>query len=73
MPQIHVVPLAAILFIASQTAAYAYIDPGSGSIITSAIIGFFAAIAYTFRKSYYRIRDKFFGAPAKGDRDKGDF
>lgn len=73
MPVIHTAPLALILLLGSQTSAYAYIDPGSGSIITSAIIGFFAAIAYTFRKTFYRIKDKLFGAPAKDDRTKDDF
>ena len=73
MPVIYAAPLALILVIGSQTDAHAYIDPGSGSIITSAIIGFFAAIAYTFRKAFYRIKDKLFGAPTKDDRSKDDF
>lgn len=37
--------------------AYAYIDPGAGSMVTTAILGFFAAIAYTFRKYFYRLKD----------------
>lgn len=39
--------------------AHAYIDPGTGSIVTTAILGFLAAIAYTFRKYMYRIKDFF--------------
>jgi hypothetical protein len=37
--------------------AEAYIDPGTGSAVTAAILGFFAAVAYTFRKYLYRIKD----------------
>ena len=39
----------------------AYIDPGSGSVLTTAIVGFFAAIAYTFRKYFYKIKDRLTG------------
>lgn len=46
------------VFLALTTsAAHAYIDPGTGSIVTTAILGFIAAIAYTFRKWFYRIVD----------------
>jgi hypothetical protein len=37
--------------------AEAYIDPGTGSAVTAAILGFFAAVAYTFRKYMYRLKD----------------
>tara|TARA_B100001564_G_scaffold325663_1_gene307342 strand:- start:8 stop:238 length:231 start_codon:yes stop_codon:yes gene_type:complete len=38
---------------------HAYIDPGSGSAIITAILGFFAAVAYSFRKFFYNLRSKF--------------
>jgi hypothetical protein len=47
--------------------AYAYIDPGTGAAVTTAILGFFASIAYTFRKYMYRAKDLFSG---KGRRAK---
>lgn len=64
-----------ILFLGWQNVAHAYIDPGSGSIMTSAIIGFFAAIAYTFRKTFYRIKDKLVGRSRSSTKeaDKDDF
>ena len=37
--------------------AHAYIDPGTGSVVTAAIIGFFAAAAYTIRKYFYKLTD----------------
>ena len=36
--------------------AFAYVDPGSGSVIVTTILGLIAAIGYTFRKYYYKIR-----------------
>lgn len=41
--------------------AFAYVDPGSGSVIVTTILGIFAAIGYTFRKAFYNLRSKLFG------------
>lgn len=49
--------LAAVLLFAATAPAYAYIDPGSGSVLATAVIGFFAAIGYTLRKYYYKAKD----------------
>ena len=38
---------------------YAYIDPGSGGAIITAILGFFAAIGYTLRKYFYKLKNFF--------------
>ncbi|MDQ4086457.1 MAG: hypothetical protein M3177_00345 [Pseudomonadota bacterium] len=53
--------------------AYAYIDPGTGAAVTTAILGFFASIAYTFRKYMYRVKDLFSGKQrsAKPPREGG--
>jgi hypothetical protein len=53
--------------------AYAYIDPGTGAAVTTAILGFFASIAYTFRKYMYRVKDLFSGKGRKPEasRDGG--
>ena len=37
-------------------AAYAYIDPGSGNIILTVLIGIAASITYTLKKYFYKIR-----------------
>ena len=61
----------AILFAiyASLTSpAYAYIDPGTGSVITTTILGFLGAVAYTARKYFYRIGDFFSGRKSAGGR-----
>ena len=41
--------------------ALAYIDPGSGSAIMSAIIGFFVAIAMAVKTYWYKIKGIFTG------------
>ena len=55
-----------ILFISNPV--WAYVDPGSGSAIVTTILGLFAAIGYSFRKSFYRIKRKFF--PKKDDKEE---
>ncbi len=66
--------VAAILLVFAMTGnAFAYIDPVTGSVVTTAILGFFAAIAYTFRKYFYRIKDFFSGKKqAPKPRDGAD-
>lgn len=39
--------------------AHAYVDPGSGSVIVTAVLGAIGAIGYTFRKYFYRLRSAF--------------
>jgi len=41
--------------------AFAYVDPGSGSVIVTTILGLIAAIGYTFRKYFYKIKRKLMG------------
>ena len=50
--------------------AYSYVDPGSGSVIVTAILGFLAAIGYTFRKYYYKIKNLFSKKNNVGEKDK---
>ena len=61
--KISALALAALLL--STSNAYAYIDPGTGSAATTAIIGFFAAAAYTLRKFFYRLKDMIFSKHSK--------
>lgn len=58
--------------------AHAYVDPGSGSVIVTTILGLIAAIGYTFRKYFYKLRGIFSSrssgtASAKNDRFDGDY
>ena len=67
----HRILLAVAVLAAMTGQAHAYIDPGTGSVVTAAVLGFFAAIAYTVRKYFYRIKDAFSRKPTVGDGTKG--
>lgn len=41
--------------------AMGYIDPGSGSVLMSAIIGFFVAIAMAAKTYWYKLKSILFG------------
>lgn len=38
--------------------SYAYVDPGSGSAIVTTVLGLLAAVGYTCRKYFYKLRGK---------------
>jgi hypothetical protein len=38
---------------------YAYIDPGSGSALTAAILALFSGIYFYIKKYYYKLKKKF--------------
>ena len=44
------------LALAFPSVAMAYVDPGSGSVIVTTILGLIAAVGYTFRKFFYRLK-----------------
>ena len=39
--------------------SFAYLDPGTGSIILQAVIGFFAFVGIWWKKIIFKIKDKF--------------
>lgn len=45
-----------LLFIAYQPEAYAYLDPGSGSMLLSALIGIIATVFFSMKGAYYKIK-----------------
>ena len=49
--------------------SFAYIDPGSGSAIMSAIIGFFVAIGLVIKTFWYKIKSFFTGKKPEKDKD----
>jgi|SaaInlStandDraft_1057018.scaffolds.fasta_scaffold71706_2 hypothetical protein len=59
--------LASYLFFISS--AYAYVDPGSGSVIVTTVLGFIAAASYVFRQFFYKLKAKLFGSE-KLDEDR---
>ena len=50
--------------------SFAYIDPGSGSAIMSAIIGFFVAIGIAVKTYWYKLKSLFSGKKSEDNSDK---
>ena len=59
---------ALMFFVASAQSASAYIDPGSGSAIMSAVIGFFVVIGLTIKSFWYKIKSFFPRGKSPEDR-----
>lgn len=59
MKSIHILISAILIVGLSPSLAHGYVDPGSGSVIVTAILGFFAAIGYTLRKQFYKLKNIF--------------
>lgn len=51
--------LAFLTTVIFSNSAMAYIDPGSGSAIMSAIVGFFVAIAMVIKTYWYKLKSLF--------------
>ena len=53
-------------------AALAYLDPGTGSMIMSAIIGLFATAALAIKTYWYRLKRLFTRRPAESEAGQED-
>lgn len=63
-------PVTLLLLIALAPApAMAYLDPTTGSMLISAIVGLFASLVLAIRTYWYRIKSFFSRKPALGDAD----
>jgi hypothetical protein len=60
-------PVFIVLFTVSLP-AMAYIDPGSGSAIMSAIIGFFVAVGLAIKTYWYKLKSIFTGKKNSQDQ-----
>jgi hypothetical protein len=49
--------------------AFAYLDPTTGSMLISAIVGLFASLALAIKTYWYRIKSFFKGKPAETESD----
>jgi hypothetical protein len=49
----------AALLLASSPPAFAYLDPSTGSMVVSAIVGIFASIALAVKTYWYKIKGLF--------------
>ena len=67
---IQILILAALIGILTTQSAHAYIDPGSGSAIMAAVIGFFVAIGMTVKTYWYKILGLFGKGSSSTDETK---
>lgn len=51
--------LVAVLLFTASPAAMAYLDPSTGSMVVSAIVGIFASIALALKTYWYKIKGLF--------------
>ena len=61
---------ATLVFLGSCEVAFAYIDPGSASVIITAVLGFIGAFAYSFRMGFYNLKQRLFGKDLTDDREQ---
>ncbi len=61
--------LALIVLLSLAPAAQAYLDPSTGSLILSAIVGLIATIGLVLKTSWYRIKSLFRRNPASTEGD----
>lgn len=58
--QARLVPLlVAVLSLTASPVALAYLDPSTGSMVVSAIVGIFASIALALKTYWYKIKGLF--------------
>lgn len=62
--------IAAILLL-MPVSALAYLDPTTGSMLISAIVGLFASLVLAIKTYWYRIKAFFKRKPAESDTDDG--
>lgn len=61
--------LIALLFM--PLTAWAYLDPTTGSMLISAIVGLFASLVLAIKTYWYRIKAFFKRKPVESDADDG--
>lgn len=63
--------LAALVALLLPVPALAYLDPSTGSMLISAIVGLFASLALAVKTYWYRIKAFFRRKPTQSDTDDG--
>ena len=60
-----------IILLLMPVSALAYLDPTTGSMLISAIVGLFASLVLAIKTYWYRIKAFFKRKPAESDADDG--
>jgi len=61
-----------VTLLLAPVSAQAYLDPTTGSMLISAIVGLFASLVLAIKTYWYRIKAFFKRIPAKSDTDTDD-
>ena len=61
----------AVFFLLMPVSAFAYLDPTTGSMVISAIVGLFASLVLAIKTYWYRIKSFFKRKPAASEPDDG--
>jgi len=64
--------LSFILLVSIATPAYAYLDPGTGSLILQGLIAGLAMISFTFKMWWYKLTSLFKKTDDSEDKEKDD-
>lgn len=59
MRLVHLLVVSSIFYVTNISIAFAYVDPGSVSLVITAVLGAFAAISYTARIYWGKITSIF--------------
>jgi len=63
--------LVVVIGLAMASPAQAYLDPGTGSMLVSALIGIAAAVGLAVKMFWYRVTGRF-RRPRRGARPRGE-
>jgi hypothetical protein len=69
--QVRLMILTAVFLLLMPVSAFAYLDPTTGSMVISAIVGLFASLVLAIKTYWYRIKSFFTRKPAASDPDDG--
>lgn len=61
----------AVVLLIMPVSAFAYLDPTTGSMVISAIVGLFASLVLAIKTYWYRIKSFFKRKPAASEPDDG--
>ena len=59
----------AVFLLFQPVAAFAYLDPTTGSMIISAIVGLLASLVLAIKTYWYRLKSFFKGKPVESDKN----
>ena len=68
---LHLFWMPLVVLLLSPASALAYLDPTTGSMLISAIVGLFASLVLAIKTYWYRIKTFFKRKPAESDTDDG--